>query len=92
MLDLNKLSNFSISCGFCTVAVEIGAAGAATCDDAGAIWLPMFVKSTSNWALKFSGVFEGALNVCGASIGDDKILRGDGLGGKPIVNAFTGFS
>lgn len=57
----------------------------AACDEVGAaIWLSMLVKSTSNCALKFSGVFEGALKFC-ASIGEDKIFRGEGLGGRPIV-------
>lgn len=57
----------------------------------GAFWLSILLKSTSNCALKFSGVFDGALKFC-ASIGDDKMLRGDGLGGKPMVNWFEGFN
>lgn len=54
----------------------------------------IIVKSTSNCALKFSGVFVTRAVTFGKlcnSLGDT-IFLGEGLGGRPIVKLLTGFN
>lgn len=54
----------------------------------------IIVKSTSNCALKFSGVFATTAVLFGKlcnSLGEI-IFLGEGLGGRPIVKLLTGFN